>query len=163
MSDINAITGGAPSSVLSGKGAKFADNPFLSMLIAEMRTQNPLSPMENGDFMQQMSQFSSMEEQKQLNTNLLALLEFQGTLARLGGLSQGATLIGKEVQYQHEDSAETSSGMVESVRVDENGRVLLKIGEKEIEMGQVVGINGAKKDTGTGVGKDDLAQSEGKV
>jgi flagellar basal-body rod modification protein FlgD len=162
MSGINSIGGGAPSSVLSGNGAKFADNPFLSLLIAEMRTQNPLSPLENGDFMQQMSQFSSMEEQKQLNANLLTLLEFQGALARLGGLSQGAALIGKEVQYQHEDSSELGTGTVESVRIDEQGRVMLKIGEKEIGMAQVVGINGPKKDGATG-GDDDLATSEGKA
>ena len=161
MSEIHAITGGAPSSVLSGQGARFADNPFLSMLIAEMRSQNPLQPLENGDLMQQMSQFSSMEEQKQLNANLLTLLEFQGTLARLGGLSQGAALIGKEVEFQHEDSAETSTGVVESVRIDDQGKVLLKIGEKEIGMSQVVGIRGSKAAAATG--DDGLGNDEGKV
>ncbi len=137
----NAINGlNTPgNSVLSGSSASFGDNPFLNLLIAEMRTQTPLDPVDNSDFMQQMSSFSSMSEQKQLNDNLLQLLEFQGALARMQGLSEGSNLLGKEVTFDVEGVEQ--AGTVESVFVNEEGEVRLTLsGEREIGLRDISAI-----------------------
>ncbi len=127
------------SSVLSKEGGSFGDNPFLSLLVAEMRTQSPLEPVDNSAFMQQMASFSSMEEQKELNTNMLKLLDYQGALARLNGLSEGSSLLGKEVSYVGSEGTE-ENGVVDSVYVNEEGDLRLTIGESEFSMRDVVGI-----------------------
>jgi flagellar basal-body rod modification protein FlgD len=133
MGGVNGGTG-----VLSRNDAKFGDNPFLSLLIEQMRSQTPLEPVDNGAFMQQLASYSTMTEQKELNDNMLKLLDYQGVLARLQGLSEGSALLGKEVSYAGEGGEK--SGLVDSVFVNEEGDVRLKIGETEIGLRDVIGI-----------------------
>ena len=142
------ITGLGPTggtSVLSSQGGSFGDNPFLALLIAELRNQTPLEPVDNANFMQQIAAFSSMQEQKQLNSNMLQLLDFQGMLARLQGLSEGSNLLGKIVTYQIGDKE--LKGAVDSVFVNENGEVRVRVGDDEISMHQISGIEQPKQGT----------------
>ena len=132
------------STVLSTSGGKFGDNAFLQLLITQLRNQTPLEPVDNGNFMQQVATFSSMEEQKQLNDNMLKLLDYQGVLARLQGLSEGSALLGKEVTYTV-DGDSTAAGEVDSVYINESGEVRLKVGEDDISMTQVVAIGQVKE------------------
>jgi len=137
---IGSTQSGSGASAISGRSSS-GDNQFLQLLIANLRNQTPTEPVDNNSFMNQMSQLSSMEEQKKLNDNLGQLLQFQGALARLDGLSRGASLLGKEVEYVKDDGQATATGKVDSIRVDEQGVVRLKLGEQEIGIAQVVGIH----------------------
>ena len=47
---------------------------FLTMMVAQLRNQDPLSPMDGTDFTAQLAQFSSLEQQLTTNTNLEAIL-----------------------------------------------------------------------------------------
>ncbi len=127
------------SSVLSSQGGSFGDNPFLNLLVAEMRTQTPLDPVDNASFMQQMSSFSSMEEQRELNDNIMQLLDFQGLLARLQGLSESSSLLGKQVSFQHE--GQELEGVVDSVFVNDTGEVMMRIGDREISPRAITSIS----------------------
>lgn len=127
------------NSVLSSQSASFGDNPFLSLLITEMKTQTPMDPVDNASFMQQMATFSSMQEQRELNENLLKLLDFQGLLARLQGLSESSALLGKQVSF-NKDGRE-QEGIVESVFVSENGDVMLQVGDQQISPREVMSIS----------------------
>ena len=40
-----------------------------------------------------------MQQQQELNTNMLALLDYQGVLARIQGLGEGSALLGKEIEW----------------------------------------------------------------
>ncbi len=142
MSSITGFGLSNGSNVLSAQGGSFGDNPFLQLLITEMRNQSPLDPVDNASFMQQIASFSSMQEQKQLNNNMLKLLDFQGVLARLQGLSEGSALLGKIVTFQ--SGSETLKGTVDSVFVNSEGEVRLRVGDHEIDMRQVSGIERAK-------------------
>ncbi len=132
-------SGIAPGSVVSSTGGSFESNPFLTLLIAQLRNQTPLEPVDNASFMEQVATFSSMEEQKELNDNMLKLLDFQGLLARLQGLSEGSSLLGKEVTYTF-DGDVTNKGEVTSVYINEAGEVRMKVGDDDISMRQVIGI-----------------------
>ena len=80
------ITGSANTpTVLSQQGGGFGENPFLALLTTQLRNQTPLEPVDNESFMNQMASYSSMEQQQDLNTNMLALLDYQGLLARMQG------------------------------------------------------------------------------
>ena len=131
-------------SVLSTSGGSYGENPFLSLLTAQLQNQTPLQPVDNDSFTQQLATYSSMEEQKELNDNLLNLLDFQGLLARLQGLSEGSNLLGKEVTW-FEGNLE-KSGTVDSVFVDESGDVRLKVGEQAIDLRQVAAIGNSAAD-----------------
>ncbi|HLU39481.1 MAG TPA: flagellar hook capping FlgD N-terminal domain-containing protein [Planctomycetota bacterium] len=141
--------GHAGNGVLSSRAAKFADNPFLTLLVTQMRQQTPLDPVDNGSFMQQLASFSSMEEQKQINDNLLSLLDFQGLLARLQGLGEGSALLGKEVTWEGADGEQ--SGVVEAVFIAEDGEVRLRLADaRELAMREVTGIRTPKAGAGEG-------------
>jgi flagellar basal-body rod modification protein FlgD len=137
---IDSLAGNTGTSVLSSQRASYGDNPFLQLLTTQLQNQTPLEPVDNESFMNQMASYTTMQEQRDLNTNLLKLLDYQGVLARVQGLSQGSTLLGKEVSYAGEGGTE-ARGKVESVFVAESGDVKLKLaGGKEIDLREVIGI-----------------------
>ena len=47
---------------------------FLTMMVAQLKNQDPLSPMEGTDFTAQLAQFSSLEQQLTTNTTLTGIL-----------------------------------------------------------------------------------------
>lgn len=132
--------GNSSTGVLSSRGGKFGDNPFLQLLTEQLRNQTPLEPVDNASFMQQMAQYSSMQEQRDLNKNMLSLLDYQGLLARLQGLSEGSNLLGKQVTYDGPNGT-GSTGTVASVYIAEDGEVRLKLESgEEIGARQITGI-----------------------
>ena len=131
------------TTVMSTNRATYGDNRFLKLLTEQLKNQTPLEPVNNESFMNQMASYTTMQESRDLNTNLLKLLDYQGVLARVQGLSQGSSLLGREVSYAGDGGTE-AHGKVESVFVAETGDVRLKLeGGKEIDLRQVLGISEA--------------------
>src|SRR3954465_6739102 len=68
-------------------------NAFLKLLVAQMKNQDPLKPMDNTDFVAQLAQFSNLEQVMGINTRLDTLAaQGQGTQN-----TQIAGLVGKTV------------------------------------------------------------------
>ncbi|MFH2065738.1 MAG: flagellar hook assembly protein FlgD [Pseudomonadota bacterium] len=66
---------------------------FLTMLVAQLRHQDPLNPMEGTDFTAQLAQFSSLEQQFSTNKSLEAILDALATKTQENLID----FIGKEV------------------------------------------------------------------
>src|ERR1041384_4788547 len=79
---------------------------FMKLLVAQLEHQNPLSPMDNTQFTQQLAQFTSLEQLQSMNANLSALMNAQTTTNGL----QAATLIGKQIQAQANTTQVTKQG-----------------------------------------------------
>jgi flagellar basal-body rod modification protein FlgD len=86
--------GGASASV-SGSAAGLADNfeTFLTLLTEQMKNQDPLSPMDSTQFVNQLVQFSSVEQQINQNKNLEALIGLQLAASQSGA----AAYLGRDV------------------------------------------------------------------
>ncbi len=75
MSDISAVSSAVTDLQISTKteGEKkdneLGQSAFLELMIAQLNNQDPLSPQENGDFIAQLAQFSSVEGIDKLNNN----------------------------------------------------------------------------------------------
>ena len=65
---------------------------FMKLLLAQLKNQDPLKPMDGTDFAAQLAQFSSLEQLKNLNTTLETQSLNQMTL----GYAQSVNMIGKE-------------------------------------------------------------------
>ena len=140
-SNIASGTGG--SSIFSANGGSFGDDPFLEILVSQMQNQTPLEPVDNAAFMEQLSSYSSMKEQRELNQNMLELLNFQGLLAKIQGLSEGSALLGKEITFDLGDGV-PHKGVAESVFVDDQGEVRIVVDGEEISASQISGVAEAK-------------------
>ncbi len=102
---VNAVTnlaaaGGAkPEASLTGavdKNLKKED--FLKLLVTQLRFQDPLNPEDPKDFVAQLAQFSSLEQQINANSNLESLGDLFKTLKNSQSMAQGISLLGKTVK-----------------------------------------------------------------
>ena len=83
----SAVGAAAPASVAGGVMGKDA---FMKLLIAQMRNQDPMSPMQGDQMAAQLAQFSSLEQLQQINTTLTGQQSSAGTLL---GAIQAASAI----------------------------------------------------------------------
>ena len=82
------------SSSTAATTSNMGKQDFLKLLVAQLQHQDPLQPMNNTDFVAQLAQFSSLEQQITSNENLSLLQLGQTAMTN----SQVAGLIGKEVE-----------------------------------------------------------------
>ncbi len=66
---------------------------FLKLMVAQVQNQDPFAPMENGDFIGQMAQFSSVDGINSMNKSL----ESMAAAFSHGQNLQSASLVGREV------------------------------------------------------------------
>lgn len=93
---------------------------FLKLLVAQMKNQDPLSPMESTEYVAQLATFSQVEQSIQMNRKLEDML--QNTT-----MAQAASLIGKEI----ESMDGTVKGTVMEVELYTDGiAAILENGEK---------------------------------
>ncbi|GEM_PF-2341921 len=84
---------------------------FLKLITAQLKYQDPLSPVTNFDFMGQAAQFNILEQIMELNQS------FQ-TLTQLYDLTYTNSFLGKNIEWL-DSSGELKSGLVEKlVRAD---------------------------------------------
>ena len=83
---------------------------FLRLLVAQMKNQDPPSPMESTDYVAQLATFSQVEQSVQINSKLDGILQ-ASTFAQAGDL------IGREI----ESADGKVSGTIESVRLYTDG------------------------------------------
>jgi flagellar basal-body rod modification protein FlgD len=69
------------------------EETFLKMFMAQMKYQDPLSPMQSSEFTAQLAQFSSLEQLFTVNENLESIKASQGQADRFDAL----LFIGKEI------------------------------------------------------------------
>ncbi|HMO14857.1 MAG TPA: flagellar hook capping FlgD N-terminal domain-containing protein [Pirellulaceae bacterium] len=99
--------------------ANAASSEFLQLLTVQLRNQDPIDPIKQENFVAQLTQFSMLEGVENLNTSFRNMLLLQE-------ISQGVSLVGKEVSYQIPGQFDINSGRVEEMFVDQ-GKVMFVI------------------------------------
>jgi len=75
------------------KNNDLGKNEFLELLVAQLNNQNPLEPQENGEFIAQLAQFSTVEGVEKLNSSMETILSgYQSSQAL-----QASSLVGRKV------------------------------------------------------------------
>lgn len=67
---------------------------FLKLLIAQLKYQDPLNPLDNAEFVGQLAMFSALEQVMNINSTLEELAKYQ---IYSNALMIGSTIIGKTV------------------------------------------------------------------
>src|SRR5262245_34464871 len=109
---------------------------FFRLLSAQLSAQDPLNPMQDTEFLGQLTQYNQLEQSLETNQRLAALTTMQEALAALQQMTQSAALIGKTVDYGDPATGAASSGIVRAVRV-ESGLVVLDVDGSSVPLPNV--------------------------
>lgn len=93
--------------------SQLGKDAFLKILVTQLKHQDPLEPLQDKEFISQMTQFSSLEQMTNMNTSMNRFIDFQ-----LSGLiTQQSNLIGQNVYWREtSDGVESSDkGIVQAV------------------------------------------------
>jgi flagellar basal-body rod modification protein FlgD len=90
---------------------------FLTLLVTQLRNQDPLSPMQPYEFAAQLAQFSSVEQLTQLNDEMAHQSDSVDLATLIGKTNFGAGLLGRKVLAEGNQVTVTSSGPG-SVKID---------------------------------------------
>jgi len=88
----SSLYGRSTSTVVKGS-AEDTQNRFLALLVAQMKNQDPLNPLDNAEVTSQMAQLSTVQGIENMNSSLQAMAASLGT----NQMSQAASLIGRTV------------------------------------------------------------------
>ncbi|MTI86483.1 MAG: hypothetical protein FH748_00790 [Balneolaceae bacterium] len=99
--DVNSITSQAAGSFNQPGGSKkneMGQQEFLQLLVAQMRNQDPINPMDGTEFASQLAQFNSVEQLINVNSGLQTLQGSQDMMSASLTNSMAASLTGKQVR-----------------------------------------------------------------
>ena len=122
---------GDGAAAASTASARLMGQEFLQLLVTQLRNQDPLSPMNDTEFISQMAQLSALEA----TTGLASQVE-QLVLAQQQ--TQALQLVGREVEFVGADG-KVATGMVQSVQFD-GGVPVLRIGDEEVSLGWIKAV-----------------------
>lgn len=94
----------------TGASQELGKEAFLQLLVTQLRYQDPLDPQENGEFIAELAQFSSLEQMSNMTATLAqykTLLENIDTSVLVGQLS---SMIGKGVDWVEETESADADG-----------------------------------------------------
>lgn len=117
---------------MSGITSDVATNDYLTLLTIQLKNQDPVEPVNQEDFISQLSQFSMLEEIETLNTTFEEVL-------RVEQINQGIELVGKQAEYLDADTGERKTGRVDQL-ISDKGPVNLLINGERIGIDLVSGI-----------------------
>jgi len=137
------------------KSTALGKDQFLNLLVAQLKNQDPLSPMDNTQYIAQMAQFSSVEQLMNMSEEISMLRLNMGT---------ASSLIGKTVTWNEYDSAGKvvqKSGIVDSI-ISQDGHLFVEVGGNKVGLDYIGQISvTAPADNSPDVGNDDNEQSDG--
>lgn len=145
----------------TGAAKEIGKDDFLRLFVTKLRYQDPLSPMDDGAFIAQLAEFSSLEQLTTLNGNIEASLRWDVLNNQTINNSVAAQLIGNEVvanlselQLTDENEPKLSfelsefASSIEINIVDASGDTIRTIKESKLPSGRNEVIWDGKTDDG---------------
>jgi len=124
-SDLYNSTGGAARKVTKALGS----DDFMKLLATQFQQQDPMKPMEDTAFIAQMAQFSALDQNKTMATQITALRADQQLL-------MGNSYLGRTVTVEDADG-KSVTGVVTALDNDATNGVSLSIGGKSYSLSSV--------------------------
>lgn len=134
--DVFATLGRQPGAGQAQSRGQLAQDDFMTLMITQFRNQDPFKPMENGDFLGQLAQFSTVSGIDSLNGAFASLsASLQGEQAlQAANLVGRKVLAARDVAFLGEGGSvagavglDTSAGGVQIEITDRNGELVRRL------------------------------------
>ena len=135
--DVNTIASTAATTASKSSAVSsytsLSRQDFMNIMISEMSHQDPMNPVENQDFLNQLAQLESLQAMAELTQGIEALL-------RLQHIGSASALIGRQVAGS-DSSGNPVSGTVEKV-VMRSGQAAIVVDGTELPLERITEVQG---------------------
>jgi len=100
---VSEVKNNSNTSTVSSNKSVLGKDDFLKLMIAQLKNQDPLNPMDGTEYAAQLAQFSSLEQLTNLNSYLKQSIDENYMLTQSINNTMLANLIGKEVKVNSKD------------------------------------------------------------
>jgi len=100
---VSEVKNNSNTSTVSSNKSVLGKDDFLKLMIAQLKNQDPLNPMDGTEYAAQLAQFSSLEQLTNLNSYLKQSIDANYMLTQSINNTMLANLIGKEVKVNSKD------------------------------------------------------------
>jgi flagellar basal-body rod modification protein FlgD len=111
LSSLSTASASVASGTVAGTGSDLGQEDFLTLMLAQLQNQDPLKPMENGEFLSQLAQFSTVSGIDQVNTTLSTLNQGMRDFR----MATASTLLGHQVLVPGNTARADAAGGVQGV------------------------------------------------
>lgn len=144
------------TSSTSSLSSEISMENFLTLFVTQLQNQNPLDPTDNTEFMSQLAQFSTLEQEQQQTEYLSNMNSIGSASLQLDQISLASSFIGKTIKYNSDDSSdsesssETLTGVVEGVKLEEDGTVSFIIDGESVSISNFIEVDNSSSTTTSG-------------
>lgn len=129
---VNIPEGGLNLTTTRTPSSNLGKDDFLKLLTQQLKNQDPMNPMEDMDFIGQMSSFSSLEQMMNMNKSLETFINTFSSNSQ----TQAMMYLGTTVTAQSADMEEPTTGVIDMVGF-KDGKPYLKMGELAFDLEDV--------------------------
>ncbi len=104
----SSASASSAAQAVSSATQTLGENDFLTMMMAQLKSQDPLNPMDNSAFVAQLAQFSQVQGIQNLNTTMTSLSQNMTSNQAL----QASSLIGKQVYVPSASAVYSGTGPI---------------------------------------------------
>lgn len=130
VNNVSATTSTSSQTTTTTTTSQLKDE-FLNLLVAQLKNQDPTSPIDNSQYVAELAQFSSLEQMQNMNSNISQLVTLQQNSGDSNSLLYATNMLGKNVEATDPDTNATYSGKVESYQI-KNSEVYFTVGGQSI-------------------------------
>ena len=136
------------TSSTSSLSSEISMESFLKLFVTQLQNQNPLDPTDNTEFMSQLAQFSTLEQEQQQTEYLSDANSLSSASLQLDQIALASAFIGKTIKYNSDSSensessssSETLSGVVEGVKLEEDGTVSFVLDGESVSISNFIEV-----------------------
>ncbi len=130
---VSSVTKAAGMTGITGESAAQLGSDFMTLLVAQLKTQDPLDPLDGSEFMSQLVQLQSLAELTRIRSSLSEISGLQTLGPALG-------LVGRTVEWLDAQTGERLAGVVSGLEAQSEGACALVVGDACVGLAQVLAI-----------------------
>jgi len=136
----NSSTTSAVANSASNLSKSMNADTFMKMFTTELANQNPMSPMDTAQFLNQFSQITQVQSVTELTQSMSKFQNIMSSLLNSSNANQGVGLLGKNVNFT-DGNGQPGSGLVSAMAIAPDGSVKLNINGAAVDLGSVTQVN----------------------